>query len=121
MVIGRLTLAQFPKQPAIFHCNSLTNAAERPKHLSMETMKYTTEIRSYIVSNFLFGDESSLKDDTSFMESGILDSTGVLELVTFLESTYGVKVQDQEMVPENLDSVNRAAAFVARKGSQKAA
>ena len=87
----------------------------------MEMTKYTTEIRSYIVSNFLFGDESSLKDDTSFMESGILDSTGVLELVTFLESTYGVKVQDQEMVPENLDSVNRAAAFVARKGSQKAA
>jgi acyl carrier protein len=122
MVIGRLTLARTnSKQPAIFHCNSLTNAAERPKHLSMETMKYTTEIRSYIVSNFLFGDESSLKDDTSFMESGILDSTGVLELVTFLESTYGVKVQDQEMVPENLDSVNRAAAFVARKGSQKAA
>ena len=87
----------------------------------METIKYTKEIRSYIVSNFLFGDESSLKDDTSFMESGILDSTGVLELVTFLESTYGVKVQDQEMVPENLDSVNRAAAFVARKASQKAA
>lgn len=87
----------------------------------MEMTKYTTEIRSYIVSNFLFGDESSLKDDTSFMESGILDSTGVLELVTFLESTYGVKVQDQEMVPENLDSVNRAAAFVARKASQKAA
>ena len=87
----------------------------------METIKYTKEIRSYIVSNFLFGDESSLKDDTSFMESGILDSTGVLELVTFLESTYGVKVQDQEMVPENLDSVNRAAAFVARKTSQKAA
>jgi len=87
----------------------------------METIKYTKEIRSYIVSNFLFGDESSLKDETSFMESGILDSTGVLELVTFLESTYGVKVQDQEMVPENLDSVNRAAAFVARKASQKAA
>jgi len=55
------------------------------------------------------------------MESGILDSTGVLELVTFLESTYGVKVQDQEMVPENLDSVNRAAAFAARKVSEKAA
>jgi acyl carrier protein len=87
----------------------------------METTKYTQEIRSYIVSNFLFGDESSLKDETSFMESGILDSTGVLELVTFLESTYGVKVQDQEMVPENLDSVNRAAAFAARKVSEKAA
>jgi acyl carrier protein len=86
----------------------------------METTKYNKEIRNYIVSNFLFGDESSLKDDTSFMDSGILDSTGVLELVTFIESTYAFKVQDQEMVPENLDSVNRASAFVARKLADKA-
>ena len=85
----------------------------------METSKYTTEIRNFIVNNFLFGDGSSLKDDTSFMESGILDSTGVLELVTFLESTFGFKVLDKETVPENLDSVNRAATFVARKIAEK--
>jgi acyl carrier protein len=54
------------------------------------------------------------------MDSGTLDSTGVLEFVTFLESTYKIKVQDKEMVPENLDSVDRAAAFVARKISEKA-
>lgn len=84
------------------------------------TNKYTTDIRDYVVSSFLFGDGSSLQDDTSFMESGVLDSTGVLELVTFLETTFGFKVLDQETVPENLDSVNRAAAFVARKMSGQA-
>ncbi len=85
----------------------------------METTKYTNEIQNYIVNNFLFGDAGSLQDSTSFMESGILDSTGVLELVTFLETTYGVKVQDKEMVPENLDSLNRVSAFVARKVAEK--
>ena len=81
--------------------------------------KYTTEIRDFIVNNFLFGEAGSLENETSFMDSGTLDSTGVLELVTFLESTYAVKVQDKEMVPENLDSINRAAAFVARKIAEK--
>jgi acyl carrier protein len=85
----------------------------------METTKYTSEIRNYIVSNFLFGDAGSLQDSTSFMESGTLDSTGVLELVTFLETTYGIKVQDKEMVPENLDSLDRVSAFVARKVAEK--
>jgi acyl carrier protein len=79
--------------------------------------QYSTEIRNYIVENFLFGDAGSLRDDTSFMESGILDSTGVLELVAFLESSFGIKVSDREMIPENLDSVDRAAAFSARKKS----
>ena len=81
--------------------------------------QYSNEIRNYIVENFLFGDAGSLRDDTSFMESGILDSTGVLELVAFLESSFGIKVSDREMVPENLDSVDRAAAFSARKNPPK--
>jgi acyl carrier protein len=85
------------------------------------TTNYKKEIRDFVINNFLFGDASSLQDDTSFMETGILDSTGILELVTFLESTCGVKVQDQEMVPENLDSVSRVSAFVARKLAPKAA
>jgi acyl carrier protein len=76
---------------------------------------HTTQIRDFIINNFLFGDAGSLTDDTSFMQSDTLDSTGVLELVTFLEKTYSIKVQDKEMVPENLDSVSRAAAFVGRK------
>jgi len=83
--------------------------------------QYINDIRNFIVENFLFGDGSSLQHETSFMESGILDSTGVLELVTFLETTFGIKVIDREMVPENLDSVSRAAAFAVRKVSEKAA
>jgi acyl carrier protein len=85
----------------------------------MTTEDHTNEIRNYIVNNFLFGEAGSLQDDTSFMENGILDSTGVLELVTFLETTCAIKVQAQEMVPENLDSVSRVVAFVTRKLSEK--
>jgi acyl carrier protein len=83
------------------------------------TANYIKEVRDFVVNNFLFGEAGSLQDDTSFMESDILDSTGILELVTFLESSYGIKVQDQEMLPENLDSVNRVASFVMRKQSEK--
>ncbi len=76
---------------------------------------YTAEIRDFVVNNFPMSDGMALKDDASFMESDILDSTGILELVMFLENTYQIKTSDGEMVPENLDSVNRVAAFVARK------
>jgi acyl carrier protein len=84
----------------------------------MTTEDHKNEIRNYVVNNFLFGEAGSLQDDTSFMENGILDSTGVLELVTFIEGACKIKIQAQEMVPENLDSVNRVAAFVARKLSE---
>ena len=76
---------------------------------------YPLGIREFIVSNLLFGDDVGLGDDTSFLESGIIDSTGVLELIMFLESTYGVKVAPEEMLPENLDSINRVARFLTRK------
>lgn len=78
-------------------------------------------IRDFVVSNFLFGEQGSLQNDSSFMDGGILDSTGVLEFVAFLESTYGFKVDDREMIPENLDSVDRAAAFVTRRLAAKQA
>ena len=74
------------------------------------------QIRQFILSSFLFSnDESQLADDASLLDQGIMDSTGVLELVAFLESQFGIKVADEELVPENLDSVNRIAAFVGRK------
>ena len=76
---------------------------------------YRLGIRKFIVSNLLFGDDAGLGDDTSFLESGVIDSTGVLELIMFLESTYGIKVAPEEMLPENLDSVNRVARFLTRK------
>lgn len=73
-------------------------------------------IRSYILENFLFtNDDAALKNADSLLGNGIIDSTGALELVYFLESRFGVKVEDEEMVPENLDSVDNILAFLARK------
>lgn len=74
-----------------------------------------TELRRFIVENFLFGREMDFSDDDSFLERGIIDSTGVLELIAWLESRWQVKVGDDELLPENLDSVNRVAHFVERK------
>ena len=74
-----------------------------------------TEIRTYIVATFLFGQEGELRDEDSFLERGVLDSTGVLELVAHLESTYGIKVGDDELTPDNLDSINAICAFIGRK------
>jgi acyl carrier protein len=74
------------------------------------------ELRSFILETFLFGDESQgFENADSFMEKGIIDSTGVLELVSHLEQTYSITVKDEEMVPTNLDSVDNLAAFVQRK------
>ncbi|MCC7374238.1 MAG: acyl carrier protein [Verrucomicrobiales bacterium] len=77
--------------------------------------QYAPEIRQFVVSNFLFGKDNGLTDAASFLEQGIIDSTGVLELVSHLEKTYGIKVDDAELVPENLDSVAAVAAFLQRK------
>lgn len=70
---------------------------------------------------FLFGDPAPLQDDASLMDSGIIDSTGILELVTFMETTYHVTIENEEMIPENLDSVSRLARFLARKLDSAAA
>lgn len=75
-----------------------------------------TEIRNYIVTTFLFGEGGdSFTDQDSLIEKGIIDSTGVLELVAFLDETYGIQVADQELVADNFDSVSKLGAFVKRK------
>lgn len=75
-----------------------------------------TQVRSYIVDNFIMGGSGAqFKDGDSFMEKHVIDSTGFLELVTYLEETYGFVVDDEEMVPENLDSLNNIEAYVLRK------
>lgn len=80
-------------------------------------MSVEATIRNYILENYLFTDDQSmLGSEDSFLQKNILDSTGMLEVIYFLEDEFGIKVQDDEMVPENLDSVNRIAAFLARKG-----
>lgn len=79
-------------------------------------MSTAEQVRQYILENFLFSTDTSLLGlDESFLERGLIDSTGMLEVILFLEESFGVKVGDNEMVPENLDSVNRIAAFLERK------
>ena len=79
-------------------------------------MNIKQTIRRYVLENFLFtDDESTLKDDDSFLASGIIDSTGVLEIMLFVEETFDIKVEDEEMLPENLDSIANLVAFVQRK------
>ncbi len=74
------------------------------------------ELRAFIVSNFLFGqDNGLLRDDTSFLEQGIIDSTGVLELINFLHEKYEIELADEEIIPENLDSLDRIVGFIERK------
>jgi acyl carrier protein len=74
------------------------------------------EIRRFIVDNFLFGEEDSkLGNGDSFLQQGIIDSTGVLELVAFLEEKYGIQIKDEELIPANLDSVNDLIRFIDRK------
>ena len=74
------------------------------------------KVRNYIVENFLFGDAEPMADDQmSLLDNGIIDSVGVMELVAFLEGEFGLAVGDDELVPENLDSVANLEGFIARK------
>jgi acyl carrier protein len=78
----------------------------------------TKELRTFIVNNFLFGVESgrfAFTDDDSFQQRGIVDSTGILELVCHLQERYGITIDDEELVPDNLDSLARVARFVEQK------
>jgi len=72
-------------------------------------------LREFIKENFLFGEEATFSDDDSFLEQGIIDSTGVLELVAFLEEQYEITVADEELVPDNLDSISNLLRFIASK------
>lgn len=79
-------------------------------------------LRRFIGENFLFQQEvESLAEDASFLQNGVIDSTGVLELVCFLESTFGIEVADEEMLPENLDSIRAVTTYVSRKLERKRA
>jgi len=73
------------------------------------------KVRQFIISNFYVADPAALNDDASLLDAGIVDSTGVLEVITFIESEFGITVDDAEMVPENLDAVNHITAFVQKK------
>jgi len=73
--------------------------------------------REFIVENFMFGDDDGycFNNETSFLQSGIIDSTGILELIYHLEEDYGLEIRDEEVIPENLDSLKKIAEYVQRK------
>lgn len=85
-------------------------------------MSLQEDIKNFIVENFLFGDAGGLNNDSSFIKEGIVDSTGILQLVAFIQEQYLVAVEDEELIPENLDSVSKVAAFVEgkRRSAQEA-
>jgi len=81
-----------------------------------EQMLIEEKIKSFIQDNFLLGDKNKvIKEDESFLQGGTIDSTGVLELVNFIEETYKIKVEDEELIPENLDSIKNLVAYIKRK------
>lgn len=79
-------------------------------------MSVKQKLRSYILQNFLFTeDESALNNSDSFLAKGLIDSTGIMEVIFFLQEEFEIQVEDTEMIPANLDSVDNILAFVARK------
>ncbi|MGH2507863.1 MAG: acyl carrier protein [Ktedonobacteraceae bacterium] len=85
----------------------------------METTDIDREIREFLVRNFLFGRIEALRDDVSLL-GNVIDSTGALELVAFLQDRFGITLEDEDMVPENMDSVRNVVAYVKRKLDSKA-
>jgi acyl carrier protein len=85
-------------------------------------MTIPDELRQFILDNYLFGQAATpLSDETSFLENGIIDSTGLLELIAFLEVKYGIRLEDQEITPDNLDSIGRLTRFLRQKLAAPAA
>ncbi|HEY3139541.1 MAG TPA: acyl carrier protein [Acidimicrobiales bacterium] len=72
-------------------------------------------VRGFLVDSFLLGDDDGFANDESLLDSGIVDSTGVMEVVTFLEESFGISIDDEELIADNLDSVDRLSGFVHRK------
>lgn len=79
------------------------------------------EIRAFIVENFLLGNDSGFDNTESLLESGIIDSTGIMHVVAFLEEHFGIVVDDEDMVADNLESISRITDYVERKQALKTA
>jgi acyl carrier protein len=84
----------------------------------MENLKQ--EIRQFVVTNYCFGQDGAIRNEESCMENGIIDSTGILELVSFLEQKYKLYIEAEEIIPDNLDSIDRMAHFVSKKIAEAA-
>jgi acyl carrier protein len=78
-------------------------------------MDREAQVRSFVVDNFLFGKGESLSSSDSLLSKGVIDSTGVLELITFLEQTFGISIPDQDVQAENFDSIERIVRYLDRQ------
>ena len=78
-------------------------------------MKIKEQVRAFVTTNFYVADPAALEDNASLLDRGIIDSTGVLEVIFYIEDSFGIAVEDSEMWPDNLDSIERIANFIARK------
>jgi acyl carrier protein len=78
---------------------------------------FESEVRQFIADRFLFGDDKQLGDSESLLDASIVDSTGILEIVAYLEGHYGIKVDNEELIPENLDTIANIGAFLRKKTS----
>jgi acyl carrier protein len=87
----------------------------------MDSKELKAQIRSFVLTNFYVADPAQVPDGQSLLEHGIIDSTGVLEIIGFVESTFGITVEDEEMIPDNLASIDGIARFVQRKQAAMAA
>ena len=85
-------------------------------------MQIREEMRRFVIDNFLFGQAGELQDGDSFLENGIIDSTGVLELISFLEHRFGLELSETDLTPDNLDSIDKVTRLVeSRLGALKGA
>lgn len=89
--------------------------AQKGNHMpeiEFTVMETRETIKTFIIENFLFGDAKGLENETSFLDAGIIDSTGILELISYLENHFNIHIEDSEVIPENLDSIEQLTAFL---------
>lgn len=79
------------------------------------TLDIKQQVRQFILDNFMMGGKAEIPDDASFIDRHIIDSTGFLELISFVEQSFDIRINDEDMVPENLDSLNNIERFVQKK------
>ena len=99
----------------------MSQCMEYPMSSSPEASTIESQLRAFIVENFLFGEDSrAIESSTSLIENDLVDSTGILELVAFMEERFGFKMEDGEIAPDNLDSIDRIVAYVKSKSEHVA-
>lgn len=94
------------------HMQGATTGSPEPSQRMQDVQQ---RVKQFVVENFYVSDPSEVGDDTSLITTGLVDSTGMLEVIGFLESEFGIRIRDQEMVPDNLETIGRITAFVGKK------